>query len=278
MPVTAEQAPKLNLDHNSRTDIKERARPFYFPAENSKIGAILVHGFSGSPDDMVHLGKFLASRGINAHGLLLAGHGGDFEHLANSNNSDWLQGVKQEISQITPKYERTFLIGYSFGSNLILDLVARFPLIATGVVCMASSVYLRKERRIKASSTVMSQFRPGANKRSVKRGSRAIYEAGGRHLRVPFSALHSFFEFIDSHTKRELHLVKTPILLIHSRDDTVSNPKSSEMIFEHIGSEDKELFIFNEFEHNPLNSANREVIFEKIIQFITTHANHLPEV
>ncbi|MFH0874081.1 MAG: alpha/beta fold hydrolase [Candidatus Komeilibacteria bacterium] len=259
------------LDYTLRTDIKKNALPFFFPAQDKKNLAILIHGFSGSPYDMAELGQYLGEQGISARGVLLAGHGGDYDHLAQAGHQEWWQSVKDELDRNEGQYENIYLIGYSFGSNLAIDLANRYPDKLKGIICMSASVFIRSDKKVRLLNTALSLFTDRVKKRRMRKERQSVYEAGGRHLVVPLKGLADFFHFIDNFTKREIGQVKTPILLIHARDDYASDPKSSEYIFEHIGSEDKELFMINEFEHNPLNTNSRNVIFAKILQFVAEH-------
>ncbi len=256
----------------NRTDIKKKALPFFYPADNKDNLAILVHGFSGSPFELQELGKFLSEHNINAQGVLLAGHGGSYDIFAQADYRDWWNSVKTEIDTLKEEYKNIYLIGYSFGSNIVMDIASRYPSIFKGVVCLGPSMYLRKHRAIKSLFYFYRLYnKKKVNKARMPKTRRAIFESRGTHITLPMSSLKSFFYFIDDFTKKQLDQFISPILLIHSRDDAVSSPKSSEMIFERINSEDKELFILNEFEHNPLNSRNRDVIFDKILTFIEEH-------
>ncbi len=261
------------LDHASRTDLKQNGRPFFYAAAdgNKDVIVFLVHGFSGSPYDLSELGKYLSEHNINACGVLLAGHGGDYAVFAPTGHREWWQSVKLEIDRYQGDYQHIILMGYSFGSNLVMDIACRYPELAEGVICMSPSVFIRKHNRVRFLNAVFSLFTDHVDKRKMRRDRRALYEAGGRHITVSTHGLSSFFEFIDNYTKRQLPLFSAPILLIHSRDDYASNPRSSEYIFEKIASTDKELFMINEFEHNPLNSNSRNVIFGKILEFIAEH-------
>ncbi len=272
--ATIESLPRSQaLDYSLRTDIKTNAQPFFHSAADGSrtVLALLVHGFSGSPYDLSDLGRYLGEHNINARGVLLAGHGGDYEHLAMTEHQDWWQSVYNELEKLRDQYDNIILIGYSFGSNLVLDIASKHPEKVKGIICMSTSVFIRKDRHVRFLAHFLSHFSDRAAKRRMAPEKRMVYEAGGRHITVPLKGLLSFFRFIDTVTKPNLHTVTSPLLLIHSRDDYASNPRSSEYIFDKIGSEDKELFIFNSFEHNPLNSSSRDVVFGKILSFFENH-------
>src|SRR5436309_331310 len=46
------------------------------------LGCLLVHGFTGTPEEMRPLGEALAARGFPVHAVRLAGHGTDVAELA----------------------------------------------------------------------------------------------------------------------------------------------------------------------------------------------------
>ena len=263
---------KPELEPDQRSDIKLNARPFFYEAAdaNKEKLVILVHGYSSSPYDFQELGRFLAQHNINARGVLLAGHGGDFEHFAQADYRDWWWSVRREVDSYGQDYKNIFLIGYSFGSNLALDLAARYPSKLAGVICLGTSVYLRNYKKIKLLYLFLSLFRDRVNKRPMPKSQKTLYERDGGHVTLPMKSLGSFLQFINQISRRQIEQVTVPILLVHSRDDLISSPRSSEMIFERISSSNKELFILNEYEHNPLHSGNRDLIFDKVLTFLTS--------
>lgn len=264
-------AVREQLHYKNRTDIKKKALPFFYSANNKDNLAILVHGFSGTPYDLQELGQFLAANGINAQGVLLAGHGGNFEFLEQSNHHDWWASVKAEIDANEHQYKNIYLIGYSFGSNIILDICSRYPKIAKGVVCLGSSLFIKKGQISRILLPFVGLYKKSYSKIRANKTTKALYESRGSHIKLPIKAIKSFFYFIDNYTFKQLGQFTAPVLLIHSRDDSTSQARSSEWIFENISSEDKELFILNEFDHNPLNSRSRDAIFDKVLTFIKDH-------
>lgn len=194
------------LDYSARTDLKLNGKPFFFAAAdgNKDVLVFLVHGFSGSPYDLSELGKYLSDNNINARGVLLAGHGGDYEIFAPTSHVDWWHSVKLEIDRYKNDYKHIILMGYSFGSNLVIDIACRYPELADGVICMSPSVFIRKHNRVRFLNTVLSFFTDHVDKRKMPKERRALYEAGGRHITVSTRSLSSFFEFIETYTKRQL--------------------------------------------------------------------------
>lgn len=100
--------------------------PFTF-AGNGEVGALLLHGFAGTPAEMRPLGEALAAVGIAAHGPLLPGFGADIERLGQMGAIDWLAAAAQAWEDVRRHYPRTVLLGFSMGGAVALRLAAQQP-------------------------------------------------------------------------------------------------------------------------------------------------------
>jgi len=249
--------------------IKKKAETFFYQGDHNDSVAILVHGFTGSPNDMRDLADFLFSNDIDVLAVRLAGHGSHYEDLIRTSYSDWWKSVKEAIAQVEKTHRRIFLVGYSFGSNLVIDLAAREPEKYSGIVCLGTSIFSRIHKMERVMYYFFRLIRKAAwRKPYVAKGKIESFELAGNYAHIPVKNAGEVYYFIDNYTKKELSRVTTPTLIIHSRDDRISHPKSSEYLFEHLGSKHKEMFILNEPNHNPLRSDNKNKIFERILLFI----------
>jgi len=59
--------------------------------------AILIHGFTSSPHDLLELAQFLASKDITVKAPLLAGHGRTWQDLEKCTCYDWWNSVNEKI-------------------------------------------------------------------------------------------------------------------------------------------------------------------------------------
>ena len=249
--------------------IKEKAQPYYLTSENNDSVAVLIHGFTGSPNDMRELADFLFSRGIDAYAVRVAGHGTHIDDLMQTTYEDWLASVKNVVDELHGSGKRIFLVGYSFGANLVLDLAAKDPKLYEGIVCLGTSIYWRSRAYYYILYNIFRLFGiKKVRKPYVPKYNIETFEAAGNYAVIPTNGLGRFRDFVRHHTRRKLHQVTTPVLIIHSRDDRISDPKSSDYLFEHIGSQYKEMFVLRELNHNPLRSDNKNTIFERVVHFI----------
>ncbi len=251
------------------TKIKEKAKPYIYEAGDSAL-AILIHGFTGTPDDLRHLADFLASCGITAKAVRLAGHGSHWTDLEKTSYYDWWKSVEDEIKKASGKYKKIFLIGYSFGANLAFDLAARYQKDITAVVSLGISVFLRKEFFIKLLLPFFHFFFKHYRKFYIKNEQVLDYEDAGGYVYIPTASVYEFYKFINYYTKRELAKVTTPALIIHSKDDAITHPQSSIFVYRKINSPKKELLLLDDINHNPLTSQRKDVIFSRIKEFISS--------
>lgn len=103
----------------------EEHQPFHF--ESGAAGALLIHGFMGTPAEMRPLGHALAEAGISAHGVLLPGFGPDIERLEAMRARDWIQAAASAWEEVRKKHSPATLIGFSMGGAVALHLAAENP-------------------------------------------------------------------------------------------------------------------------------------------------------
>jgi len=249
--------------------IIERAKPYFYETGGDCL-AILVHGFTGTPDDLKQLAKYLFEQGISVKVPLLAGHGRHWTALEDSSYYDWWKTVEDEVRQLSERYKNIYLVGYSFGANLSLDVAARYPDLVRGVVSMGASIFLRRELLIKIFLPFFHFVLKRYRKHYIKKEELYEYEDSGSYVYIPTKSIYDFYTFIRDFSKKSLYKIKVPALIIHSKGDALTHPLSSQYIYDRISSEKKELLILPGLNHNPLKSIRRDVIFGKIRDFIRT--------
>ncbi len=263
---------KANLRSRSNADahpVKDKAKPYNYLHRDNDTVAILIHGFTGSPYDMKELADFLYSQGIDVMVARLAGHGTDIDDLIQSNYQDWMESVEAVANEAAASGKRIVLIGYSFGANIALDLARRYPDRFKGIVCLGPSIFWKWRTYYFILYHVFRLFgiskvrKPYVSKYRVE-----AYESTGNYASFPTNGLGHFRDSVKQVTRKHLREVTVPILIIHSRDDRISHPRSAEYIFDNVGSVYKEMFILKELNHNPLRSENKNKIFQKVTHFI----------
>ena len=90
-------------------------------------GALLIHGFTGSPADMRALGELAFARGLDAHGMRVPGMASEIEQINDMTARIWRDAAVREWEAVHARHRRTVLIGYSMGGAMALHAAAHHP-------------------------------------------------------------------------------------------------------------------------------------------------------
>ena len=121
-----------------------------FSLGSGRTGALLIHGFTGSPQSMKSLGEHLANEGLSVSGIRLPGHGTTWEDLNVRKASEWTGAVDEALDKMLAAHDEVFLVGLSFGGTLALDCASRRPDDVKGLVTLAGMVHSKDPRRFLA--------------------------------------------------------------------------------------------------------------------------------
>lgn len=92
-----------------------------FPS--AKATCVLVHGLNNKPEVLTDIVHFLESLYIPVVMVSLTGHQQDFEKLKTIKKENWKEDVLQAYALSHKKGAKTFLIAYSLGAAIGLDIL-----------------------------------------------------------------------------------------------------------------------------------------------------------
>jgi carboxylesterase len=233
------------------------------------VGALLIHGFTGSPQGLRSLGEFLAGKGIAVAGPRLPGHGTTWQDLNTHSHTDWAQAAEDAFFKLSSACDEVFVVGLSFGGALALDLAARYPARVAGIVTIAGIVHTKDPRRFLAP--VIRRFvasLPGvANDIADPDEKELAYD------RLPTAAAHSMLRFLKR-ARRALPAVRCPVLVMHSHNDHTVPPSNADVIHDEVASTDKELVWFERSYHVITLDYDRDEAFSRTYEFIKERSRH----
>jgi carboxylesterase len=87
-------------------------------------GALLIHGFVGTPAEVRPLGQVLCNAGWTVHAPLLPGFGSDIDTLFERDSEAWLDACRHALLEISRDHAPVLLVGYSMGASLALKIAA----------------------------------------------------------------------------------------------------------------------------------------------------------
>lgn len=254
--------------------IHPKARPFSFPG--SGIGCLLVHGFTGSPPELLPLGEHLARCGFAVEAPLLAGHGTDIRDLSRTRWQDWLDSAEAGLQRLKDQpLKKIFLIGLSMGGLLCLYLAQQDhyreqP--AAGVVTLNSPIWLRDQRtRLVFWMRLANRLNPVWFS-EVNKHLRPVSREQADALRFAYdsvspAAVGQLLGLILQ-VKKVLGRVEIPALVIQSREDETVSPRSAEFIYRCLGSREKRLCWLEKSPHLLTLGPEAMQVFEAVEGFI----------
>ncbi len=244
--------------------------PTFYRRFRPKVGVLLVHGYMAAPEEVRPLATYLHQHGYTVFTPRLRGHGTSPEDLALRTWEDWLQSVERGYLVLANSCEDVVLGGFSVGAGLALLAATNMLYNVRAVFAINCAMRLRRRSARLAPAVVLWN----------KLADKLVKDDGRRHFvpnepenphinyfRNPISGVKELMELMDELSKR-LDRVSVPALLIQSSDDPVVHPEGSKRIYEELGSQDKELIMFNSDRHGILRGDVSERVFARVLEFL----------
>ena len=234
------------------------------------VGALFCHGYTSSPQNMRLLADYLAERGIAVRAPLLPGHGTTWQDLNTKTDTDWTGAIEDAFHGVRAECDEVFLVALSFGAALALDLAARYPDQIAGIVTLAGFVETKDPRRFLAPviRRVVKSL-PGVGNDIADTELREIV-----YDRLPTSSTHFMLKQLKK-ARLGLPAVTAPILVMHGRNDHTVPPFNADVIYNTVGSIDKEIVWLERSNHVITLDRERDQVFDRTYRFIAEHSKVL---
>jgi carboxylesterase len=238
--------------------VKDGAEAFRF--DGGSIGALLLHGFTGSPAAMRPLGEFLHSNGLTVIAPRLPGHGTSQDELATTVWQDWYGEAESALTDLAGRTSGVVCIGLSMGGALSIHLAAKHPETVGGLVVI--NPYVRDPRLATAPiGRVLMRSVKGVINDIKKPGQDEVgYE------RIPTRALPSLNRLLKI-AVGDLPSLRVPLIVFSSPQDHTVKPSNAKVVFERAGSPDKEIVLLPNSYHVATLDHDAPTIFERTLAF-----------
>ncbi|MFW9906288.1 MAG: alpha/beta hydrolase [Candidatus Thorarchaeota archaeon] len=200
--------------------LKILAKPFYF--EGGEVGVLLVHGFTASPTETLPLGKYLQEKGYSVHGVLLAGHGTNYQELPKFSWQDWFESVENGYNYLKDRCETIIPIGISLGALLCLYLLHKRPESKIQKLCLLAPPFALKSKLIRLIG-VLSIFR-----KFLYKGEESLQFFKDHNLYSymyrPTASILQLTRFLKHLHKENICINVTTLIAYGTLDETISIP------------------------------------------------------
>lgn len=252
--------------HNLKSDASGRI----FIERGRSVGVLLLHSYTSTPYEFIDLIDYLTSKNITVLAPRLPGHGTNPDDLAKVTIVDWQDTVNNSFNFLRGRVDRVFIIGSSFGGNLMFNLASRTLEKIDGIVSLGTPVRLRWQRIFKLSLYTYGWFKKYQKKRRHYFKSEYMEQEQIIYSVMPIPSIRLFFKFVKHHTIPNLRSVLVPTLIIQSNEDRIVDPLSAIYLHEHLGAKDKRILWVNSKHHTLATDDKRWLIYRSILRFIAS--------
>lgn len=248
---------------------------------------LLFHGMTGSPYEMKKYGHFLYSAGYDVYCDCLPGHGDKVADIYTVTYQDWFNFAYERFRYLKSKYDDVFTSGVCLGAVLAIVVAEKFPDEVSGVVALSTTLFLDGWRLpwykifIPIALATLIRFyytypecEPHGikNERTRKVVAMLLEKSDVGMNDFPMTCIFELLKLSRKvRNKNFLKRIKAPIILIHSKDDDLTSPKSAHVVYDGISSKDKKLIILNDSYHMVLYDNEKEFVFHTAADFFDAH-------
>jgi carboxylesterase len=234
--------------------------------EGGPVGAVLCHGFTGSPASLRPWAEHLAAAGLAVELPRLPGHGTDWRDLALTRWPDWYAELERAFVRLQERCDTVVAMGLSLGGTLVTHLAAQAgdgPRGVAGLVLVNPS--FRSDNRAMRALPIAQYLVP-----TVPGITNDIARPDADELgydRVPLRALASvttLWRVVES----ELPQVHQPVLAFRSAEDRIVEPSSLDLFRSRVASADLTVEVLPHSRHVATLDHDADLIHRESLTFV----------
>lgn len=233
-----------------------------FRHDGGRVGALVLHGFTGSPAGVRPWGQYLADHGLTVRVPRLPGHGTTWQEMARTRWEDWYAETERAFDELAARCDTVVAMGLSMGGTLALRLaqvkgggVAGIVLVNPFVLHPSPFMPLLPALRLVVPSL------PGVVNDIKKPGQDEI-----GYSRAPLKPLYSVTQLWQL-VLPALPQTTQPLLMFRSEVDNVLGPKGPQLVLDRIGSTDVEDHVLHDSYHVATLDNDAPEIYEGSLKF-----------
>jgi esterase/lipase len=230
---------------------------------------VLIHGYLAAPMEVCALAEYLTEHGYAVYAVRLKGHGTSPADLAETPWEAWYESVNRGYAIIKSLTDHIVLGGFSTGGLLALLGAARKGTKVQSVFTINAPLALhnysaRLVSSVMTMNRVLKRF-GGAGRWDYVENESENPEVN--YLRNPVSGVHELGRLMKS-AEDELPRIESPTLLVQGYRDPIVDSVSGQLIFDRIGTSNKELTYFDRDRHGIIYGPGAEEVFDRVLRFV----------
>lgn len=244
--------------------LSNTTRPFSLKGLKTAPAILLIHGYTGSPREMIWLGRQLNEAGYNVFIPRLPGHGTDKDDFLASDWQDWLRVVCENYINLNVTFETVYVGGLSMGALLALLIAAKFN---PDKLFMCAPAFTAYDSRVKYSPFLKFFIKKVATRKknydNDPEYARAIADYNG----VEYLKKTADFYKIQKLALKNMGFVRSQTLTVLSKADQTVPFEVKDIIDKNLKTQNEYLILENSG-HVVTNDTEKETVAKKIIEFL----------
>lgn len=234
------------------------------------IGCLIIHGFTGGPYEVEPLQRYLRDHtNWRVEVPVLSGHGEPLD-LEDVSHEMWLQEAEEAVQRLKDECDQVYVIGFSMGGMIASYLAANYDI--EKLVLLATA---RKYLSFKYLSYYVADVISDGFKGQLEENE--IYTHYKSKLgTVPFKANVEFMKLVNE-TKGYLADITSPVFIAQGQKDGLVPYTAAYSLEKEIGSDHKEVVIFEQSNHMICLGEDKNILNEMIYEFLQAIHDHNDE-
>lgn len=243
---------------------------------------LFIHGFTGGQSNFHDLPDRVAAEGWYVRTMCLPGHGTSPRDFERTSADDMTAGVLEEVRNLKAEFATVVLVGHSMGGALA-TLVAAEEKVDGLVLCspffglsLDQTLGIPTAGIIRSAATLLRWVpgRPGHGPVN-KVESRPFIDA---YEWIPSRGGLAALELCDRANAPEvLRRVQAPLLLIHSRADTVTSPLAAGTAVDRMASTSREIIWLEKSDHVIFWDYEESTVVDSVLRYLKEVEHHDPD-
>jgi alpha-beta hydrolase superfamily lysophospholipase len=252
----------------------------YWPVDNNLKGiVVIIHGFNSHSGYYQWVAEQLNANGFGVYAIDVRGRGnsdGERYYIA-----DYTQVVKDidmlvDIAKQNHPGSPTFLLGHSAGGVFSAVYTLQHADKLGGFICESFAFQLPAPSFALAVLNGISHLAPHAHVVKLKnedfsRDATVVETMNSDPLiahEVQPSRTIQQLSLADEEIKNGFSTIHLPLLILHGTGDKATKFSGSQYFYDHAGSKDKTIKLYDGYYHDLLNDSGKEQVMKDIVEWL----------
>jgi len=244
------------------TEVIPISKPQFYRGGDTAV--LIIHGFTGSPHEMIYLGKRLNDEGFSVFIPRLPGHGTNRYDFLNSCWKDWLRTSSDAYINLKASHKRVYIAGLSMGGLLATIIASKYK---PEKIALAAPAIEVSDWMLKLTPFFKYFIKRIKNKKKKEYEDENMRKLADEYWDSHFIAKLADFHYLQKMAKQRLKDIVSDTLVIVSENDNTVPLSVADLIEKNISAVHKKRVVLKESSHVVVNDIEKEKVSKEIIEW-----------